>query len=237
MSDLVRVSCSGLAYVQVDGFLAGVISRGRRAKGVWFLTPIGGKHNYHAGTERLFSDWDAQPVDSKTKELVLRMPRERVERFREWYVSGSGREEIPLRELGEELVDEEKVFPSRDLDYVLDSGFIFSKVTPRVGLDKGEETQYFFDAYRFSTPDADKALCSAAARPDGNIRLITRAEAIMERMNRPGLPEHEGKVGDMFKFFGLERKELDALVAAQPKEMNVKVSHLPNRSYAGPRLG
>ena len=123
------------------------------------LTPIGGKNDYHAGTERLFSEWDAQPVDPANRELVLRMPKERVERFREWYFTGTGREVIPLRELGEELVDEEKVFPSRDVGaYVLDNGFMLSKVTPRVGFEKGEETHYFFDVYQFHAPGKEDLL-------------------------------------------------------------------------------
>lgn len=231
----VRVSCSGLTYSVIDGDLLGVVSKSRLRKGKFFVTPIGGKHKFGEGTNRLLGAWDAQLEKPEKSELAFYMPPENLDDFSEWYFSRDGREVVPLREVAEELIDEEGVFPDGNRRYLFSEGFVLAKQTARVGLDDGPVTHYFFDVYRLDIPGLASRVRDTLG---GNgIRLVSRDEAAAEMLLRPGSDEHKGKVGDMFKFFGLSGEELESLVAAQPAENKFRVYRQPeSQVYEGASL-
>ncbi|MBW3004025.1 hypothetical protein KY328_05760 [Candidatus Woesearchaeota archaeon] len=212
----VRVSCSGYAYMNIDDKSVGHYSRSKleRTPPKWFMGPFGGKHIHNDSADAFMRSLRVR-YESAQRQLNLWLPETYVERFAEWFYSRDGREVIPLRELGEELVDEERVFSHRNTPFTLDKGFTLRKLTERAG--GGPPTFYFFDIYRMQLEDYD-TFRQAELREGCGVRLVTRAEIANRKMDRPGTPEHGAEVGDMFQYFGLDQRELEAIVSLNAKD-------------------
>ncbi|MEA3430408.1 MAG: hypothetical protein U9R08_04000 [Nanoarchaeota archaeon] len=223
----VRVSCSGLVYAPVDDCILGHYSRSKlKKKGKWFMSPFGGR-NMHDETVDSFMKSLNVRYESKERQLNLWLPEKNVERFVDWLYEGQDREIVPLRELGEELVDEEHVFPDREVPFTLDRGFTLRKLTERAG--GGPPTFYFFDVYRMQLENYD-AFRQAENREGCGIRLVTRKEIDIGKMNRPGLSEHNAELGDMFQYFDLPKQELEARVTLNAKD-NVEVTDISDEIH------
>jgi hypothetical protein len=216
--ELIRVSCSGLVYATVDDYIAGHYSRSKLARDPpkWFMTPFGGRNFHDPAADGLMEELGVEYENPGTRQMNMSMPIDNLERFADWFYARVDREIVPIRELGEELVDEEKVFPTREHMFMLDMGFILRKTTQRAG--GGPKTAYFFDVYRFTAEDQESLFTAASVREGCGVRLIRPGEICYGKMIRPGLPENDAEIGDMFRFFNRGQQGIEALVAADTQD-------------------
>lgn len=104
MSDQIRVSCACLCRIEHAGRFLLLLNANRRARGLYILSPVGGALVLFDQT--LLETWGAVPETPGSHDLRLRLPEAALPVFRDWFYSRQGREQSPLRELQEELVDE-----------------------------------------------------------------------------------------------------------------------------------
>ncbi len=143
-----RVSCAALCRIR-DGrgrYLLG-LNADRRAQGLSIYMPIGGALRWLDPTP--LASFVAVPENDDTHDLRLFIDPTRIERFRAWFLTRSGRETSPFRELREELVEEFAVLPAlRPVDLRMNFAGIYETeaVTGR-GASAGVPTRYFQDIF------------------------------------------------------------------------------------------
>lgn len=175
----VRVSCSSLVRIGLDGKILVVVNHDSAQEGRRVYTPFGGvlaadSEGARYLTERLGCTFEGEDTD-----LRLRVDKQRLRSFEEWFFSYTGRETSPHRELEEELVDEENVFVSLpESAYTLGSRIAVEerKITDKPG-QAGQMTQRYFEVWglRFSEPYAAQVR-KHLARPDTQLLLATTQE-------------------------------------------------------------
>lgn len=130
--NLTEVRISSASFTRIrdeDGRFALLINKNRANKGDIILTPIGG--GIEATDEGLNELKRVLEIDDTTfekgRDLRFSMAGVKANQYRDWFLKRQGREINPLREISEELIDEEGLLASEDL-----SGIEFSLV----GYDK-----------------------------------------------------------------------------------------------------
>lgn len=147
MTDWIRISCAALCRIEHSQQYLLLLNRNRRSKGLYVLSPIGGGLTLY--DTAILDRFDATLENPAEHDLRLMMPADRLDEFRAWFDSGTGRERTPYRELHEELVIESRILPEmmpqdvacRYLWCVEDEGF-----TQRAG-QTGSFTHYFLEVY------------------------------------------------------------------------------------------
>ena len=175
----VRVSCSNLVRVNLDGKIVLSVNRARASKGLRVYSPIGGVLTANTqGLEYLKGQLDCE-FGKENADLRFRMDDSRLPDFEEWFFSYTGRELSPYRELCEEFVDEERVFPSlplstMDLEKIVDVEE--RKVTDKPG-DEGTLTQRYFEVWGLEFSDAYQEIVRDNLKnPDATLLLTTEQE-------------------------------------------------------------
>ena len=143
-----RVSCAALCRIRDEQgrYLLG-LNADRRAQGIEIYMPIGGALRWLDLTP--LASFAAVPENAETHDLRLFIDPARIDRFRAWFLTRSGRETSPFRELREELVEEFAVLASlRPTDVRMDFAGIYEAeaITGR-GASVGAPTRYFHDIF------------------------------------------------------------------------------------------
>jgi hypothetical protein len=170
-----RVSCASLCRIQNEqGRYLLALNQQRLLAGRRVLMPLGGALAYDDPT--LPARFDAQLEKPGVPELRLYIPAALLDPFRMWFLSRSGRETDPFRELREELVDELGALPTLQPDEVRCtylSTCATQRITDRPGVE-GEVTHYWLEIFEVDFVSAG-ARDRLRAEPPG-LRWVTADE-------------------------------------------------------------
>lgn len=175
----IRVSCAGLASINIDGKYLLVQNNSARKRGELIYGPLGGALEYLPSAEAFLSDLGAEKERS-TPDLRLYINLEDLEVFAKWFNSTSDREKSVKREVYEELVLEEKVISSMSES---DMSEIKTKSIRDRAVRLGVESERFFEIFKIKfNQDVESELIKIANDPKSTISLFT-ADEIMSRSN------------------------------------------------------
>ncbi len=178
----VRVSSASFIIIQDEsGRYALLINKNRAKKGDLLLAPIGGAIEGTAeGLQELQS---ILGIDStafeKGNDLRFKMPGAKANEYREWFLSGKGRENDPSREVVEELVDESNLLTNEELQTLEcnPAGYnVELEETTRTGQE-GQVTLRLLEIFRAElAPEIIGKLKDLASKPDSLIRFVSSEE-------------------------------------------------------------
>jgi len=169
----IRVSCSALARIVIDGKYLLCVNHSSAAKGNTIYTPFGGATEYH--TEALsFLQGLGCEFERETPDLRFWMPESNLNEYLEWFNMKQGRETSIDRELMEELVEEEHIF---DALGVSDFTATYKTVIFDKGVFNNVESYRYFEIYDVSfTPEKQAIIMDLLDQPDSKIKLVTAQE-------------------------------------------------------------
>ena len=171
--ETIRISCAALCRIEIDGKFLLEINKNRGD----ILTPIGGALEFRDEARPFLQTLGAD--FQKGKDLRLVIPVESIPEFRKWFLSKSGRETDPLRELREELIEEHRVLPAWSAEEPELSYLRLAELEePSTRKDQvGVLTQYFYEIFSVRLPqEVERACVQAASSPTGTLHLLSRGE-------------------------------------------------------------
>jgi hypothetical protein len=178
MSRNLRISAACLARIELDDKLLVGLNKRRLEAGRRVYTPFGGALEFYDSARLFLDSLDADY--EKGNDLRFRISADRWGEFEEWFDRREDRETSPYRELREEFVDEEGVFPEMPGEaYSLD-GLVTVKpkreATDRPGQE-GVMTQRIFEVHNvLFVPDYETMIKSALAKDNTRLALVTQEE-------------------------------------------------------------
>ena len=183
---MIRVSAAALAKIEFDNIFLLSINKDRKEAGNIKYTPFGGVLSYEFSIRNFLLDLGAQFERPETHDLRLSLPECNLDKFKEWFYTKSQRETSPFRELYEEFVEEEKVFPRLfKSDVVMDYLRTAEEreVTDKPGQE-GKLTQRYLEIYgvKFS-PDYELIIKNNIKNPESRLVLVTAQEIVNLKSN------------------------------------------------------
>lgn len=139
----IRVSCASLASIMIDGKYLLLLNKRSYKEGRMVYTPIGGALEYLPKGKAFLDNLGAR-YERETPDLRLRIDSENLDLFKFWFEKGIDRERDVVRELKEEMIEEENIFNSLD-DSDLEVSYI--KTETPINPIKGILNNFFFEIY------------------------------------------------------------------------------------------
>lgn len=139
----IRVSCAALASIMIDGKYLLMLNKRSYKEGRMVYTPIGGALEYLPKGKDFLDNLDVK-YERQTPDLRFKMNPENIDLFKFWFEKRIDRECDIVRELREEMIDEENIFDSLEPEDIEIS---------YVGLDtpikemNGMINNFFFEIY------------------------------------------------------------------------------------------
>lgn len=170
----IRISCAALCRIEIEGRFLLEVNKNRGD----VLTPIGGALEFCEDVRPFLLALGAEI--ERGNDLRLLLPARRMHEFREWFARKEGRENDPLRELSEELIDEHRVLPAwspgdASISYL--RLVELEQATTRKGLE-GLFTRYFYEIFAVRLPGTvERACIERVTDPGSRLHLLSREEA------------------------------------------------------------
>lgn len=178
----VRISSASFTRIRdEDGRFVLLVNKNRAKKGDIILTPIGG--GIEATDEGLYELKRVLEIDDTTFEkgsdLRFSMAGAKTNKYREWFLKRQGREVDSLREVSEELIDEESLLTSEDLSGIECNLIGYDKeleVTTRTGQE-GKKTLRLLEIFEAKIKtEALEKLKRLSTQPNPVIYFVTADE-------------------------------------------------------------
>ncbi len=188
MEKYIRLRCASLAQIKLDDKYVLSLRRKQTEREDPTYTPIGGAVKYFSNSR------NSPPLSlgfepEEYGELKGYIQESKLPQFRQWYMELSKREVKPTREIGEELVDEERILHKLPKIKVMYMRTIEETEEPNLRLK--ELTHRFFDICNVQFPSEDlEAIRKACEQKGGYLTAVTEGE-IIKGMSNSGI-----RIGD-----------------------------------------
>ncbi len=182
--DIPQVRVSSASFVRIFddlGRYALLVNKNRARKGQLVYTPIGGAIE---ATSRGLRELEGllgvtSSAFEKGNDLRFVMPGAVSNSYREWFLSGSGRERDPSREIIEELVEEAELLERRDLSGLRCSlaGYDTELAETSRSGQEGQMTLRLLEIHDATIPDRAMGRLLEASQLSGSLlRFVSSAE-------------------------------------------------------------
>ena len=182
--ETIRVTCAGLARIIIDGKYLFILNKNSVKIGKPSYGPCGGALEFEEAARPFLESLNC--LFEKGMDLRLMMPTSNFEKYLEWFNTKQNREASALREVYEELVDEEKVinldgiesFPLRE-QYIKTN--TEDKLSARQGFE-GTKTKGIYEIYSVTLPEeGEKQILEYVKNSsDQKVILLTKEEALTD---------------------------------------------------------
>lgn len=181
MPDL-RISSANFARIRGgQGRFALLVNRSRLRKGITILTPIGGgieatQKGIEVLKQRLEIDDEAF---ERGNDLRFRIHGSKANVFREWFLSADEREINPVREVEEELVEEEGLLTAEDVAQIeyTQAGYATELAQTNRQGQEGQITLRLLEIFDTTLPaDSLQKLVDLSHQPDAMIKFVSEDE-------------------------------------------------------------
>jgi len=171
----IRVSCAGLASINIDGKYLLVQNKKSRSRGIINYGPLGGALEFLPEGEEFLNSINAI-LERETPDLRFVINTEFLDEFVEWFYKTDDREKSTKREVFEELVLEEKVLTDLELSDMKEEHI--DSIRNKSGRF-GVVSERMFEIFEISfTEEIEQQLKDIANQPDSTIGLFSKEEII-----------------------------------------------------------
>ena len=176
VSNTIRVSCAGLASINIDGKYLLVQNKKSRSNGVIKYGPLGGALEFLPEGREFLNSINAT-LERKTPDLRFVIDKKFLDEFVEWFYNTDDREKSSKREVFEELVIEENVINSLEESDMRENHL--DTIRDRSGGRIGTISERIFEIYEISfNEEVEQKLKDIASQPDSTIGLFSKEEII-----------------------------------------------------------
>lgn len=139
----IRISCASLASIMIDGKYLLLLNKRSYKEGRMVYTPIGGALEYLPKGKGFLDNLGAR-YERETPDLRFKMDSENLDLFKFWFEKGIDRERDVVRELTEEMIEEENIFDTLDSN---DYEISYLRTETPINPYKGIMNNFFFEIY------------------------------------------------------------------------------------------
>ena len=169
----IRVSCSALARIRIDGRYLFLLNKNSVSVGKPKYSPVGGALEFDDRGRKFLQSIGAELENGRDLRFVI--DKDRLPEFLEWFEKGDGRESSVLRELEEELVDENGIIAREEI-YLVDELYSNTVTELRESDRAGAAvklTHTVSEVFDVSLNDGALAsILAEAAKPDSRVVLV-----------------------------------------------------------------
>jgi hypothetical protein len=187
-TDSIRVSCAGLASINIDGKYLLVQNKRSKSKGVIAYGPLGGALEYLPSGLEFLNSLGVE-FERETPDLRFSMDKDLLDIFVDWFYNNTDREKSSKRELIEELVIEENILNNLSESDMTETHI--DTIRDRSGGRSGVVSERIFEIFEISfNKEIEEKLKEIATQPDSTIGLFSEEDII----------EGGGKIASHSKF-------------------------------------
>jgi len=185
----VRVSSAALVLCEIDGKYLQVMSLTKlEATGKRKYSPLGGALEMTEEGRLFLTELGAEFLEGN--DLRIMLDEAKYPEYKDWFLSGEGREHGPVREIIEELTKEHPVFETLSADdFTLETLGINErrKVSERPGYE-GELTLSVQEFYRLTFSESAEATVKSYCATHGNdgVALVSDEERLAKTLTVSG---------------------------------------------------
>jgi len=188
----IRISCASLSSITIDDKYLLLLNKRAYKDGRMVYTPIGGALEYLPNGKKFLDNLGAK-YERETPDLRFKIDSDNLDLFKFWFGKGIDRERDILRELKEEMIDEEDIIQSLSPND-LEISYIKTE-TPVIEL-KGVLNHFFFEIYdvAFSKEKTDEIKRFISKQKD-----LKKVLLVTEKEIRNGLTSDKIEIGSSAK--------------------------------------
>jgi hypothetical protein len=188
----IRISCASLSSITIDDKYLLLLNKRAYKDGRMVYTPIGGALEYLPNGKKFLDNLGAK-YERETPDLRFKIDSDNLDLFKFWFGKGIDRERDILRELKEEMIDEEDIIQSLSPND-LEISYIKTE-TPVIEL-KGVINHFFFEIYdvAFSKEKTDEIKIFISKQKD-----LKKVLLVTEKEIRNGLTSDKIEIGSSAK--------------------------------------
>ena len=188
----IRISCASLSSITIDDKYLLLLNKRAYKDGRMVYTPIGGALEYLPNGKKFLDNLGAK-YERETPDLRFKIDSDNLDLFKFWFGKGIDRERDILRELKEEMIDEEDIIQSLSPND-LEISYIKTE-TPVIEL-KGLINHFFFEIYdvAFSKEKTDEIKIFISKQKD-----LKKVLLVTEKEIRNGLTSDKIEIGSSAK--------------------------------------
>ncbi len=140
----IRISCASLASIMINGKYLLLLNKRSYKEGRTVYTPIGGALEYLPKGKTFLYNLGAK-YERETPDLRFKMDSDNLDLFKSWFKKGIDRETSILRELTEEMIEEENIFDTLDSN---DFNISYIRTETPIKTIGGVLNNFFFEIYK-----------------------------------------------------------------------------------------
>lgn len=195
----IRISCASLASIMIDGKYLLLLNKRSYKEGRMVYTPIGGALEYLPKGKAFLDNLGAR-YERETPDLRFKMDSENLDLFKFWFEKGIDRERDVVRELTEEMIEEENIFDTLDSK---DFEISYLRTETPVQDIRGLMNNFFFEIYNveFSEEKINeiKDYIHFNWVRDNNRDVVKKAILVTEQEIKNGLTVNKIEIGNNAK--------------------------------------
>ena len=195
----IRISCASLASIMIDGKYLLLLNKRSYKEGRMVYTPIGGALEYLPKGKAFLDNLGAR-YERETSDLRFKMDSENLDLFKFWFEKGIDRERDVVRELTEEMIEEENIFDTLDSK---DFEISYLRTETPVQDIRGLMNNFFFEIYNveFSEEKINeiKDYIHFNWVRDNNRDVVKKAILVTEQEIKNGLTVNKIEIGNNAK--------------------------------------
>ena len=195
----IRISCASLASIMIDGKYLLLLNKRSYKEGRMVYTPIGGALEYLPKGKAFLDNLGAR-YERETPDLRFKMDSENLDLFKFWFEKGIDRERDVVRELTEEMIEEENIFDTLDSK---DFEISYLRTETPVQDIRGLMNNFFFEIYNveFSEEKINeiKDYIHFNWVRDNNKDVVKKAILVTEQEIKNGLTVNKIEIGNNAK--------------------------------------
>lgn len=195
----IRISCASLASIMIDGKYLLLLNKRSYKEGRMVYTPIGGALEYLPKGKGFLDNLGAR-YERETPDLRFKMDSENLDLFKFWFEKGIDRERDVVRELTEEMIEEENIFDTLDSK---DFEISYLRTETPVQDIRGLMNNFFFEIYNveFSEEKINeiKDYIHFNWVRDNNKDVVKKAILVTEQEIKNGLTVNKIEIGNNAK--------------------------------------
>lgn len=174
-NDSIRISCAGLASVKINDKYLLIRNKSSYKKGYVIYGPLGGALEYKPEALEFLTSIGCQ-FERTTPDLRFVISTEYLQDFDNWYYTTNDREKSCVREVIEELQDEEKLISNLSENDIKE---VFVETVKNKASRFDVVSQRYFDIFEVEfSPEVKQKIVEIESQPDSAIKLLTKEEIL-----------------------------------------------------------
>lgn len=174
-NDSIRISCAGLASIKINDKYLLIRNKSSYKNGYVIYGPLGGALEYKPEALDFLNSIECQ-FERTTPDLRFVIDTDHLKEFDNWYYTTNDREKSCIREVIEELQDEEKLISNLSENDIQE---VFVETVKNKASRFDVVSQRYFDIFKVTfSPEIERKIIEIESQPESPIKLLNKEEIL-----------------------------------------------------------